>query len=159
MSTFTSSEFRKALGNYATGVAIISVCVADGDPVGITANSFASVSLDPPLVLWSVDKSSSQCDTFVNCEYFAVHILQEDQQQLARTFSDDDADKFNGLVIERGVADLPLISECSAVLQCKVANVYEEGDHFILIGRVVDVRVEGADPLIFFSGAYTTLQS
>ena len=159
MSTFTSREFRKALGNYATGVAIISARVADGDPVGITANSFASVSLDPPLVLWSVDKSSSQCDVFVNCEYFAVHILQEDQQQLARTFSDDDAEKFNGLVIERGVADLPLISECSPVLQCKVANVYEEGDHFILIGRVVDVRVEGADPLIFFSGTYTTLQS
>ncbi len=159
MSTFTSSEFRKALGNYATGVAIISARVADGDPVGITANSFASVSLDPPLVLWSVDKSSSQCDVFVNCEYFAVHILQEDQQQLARTFSDDDADKFNGLIIERGVADLPLISECSVVLQCKVANVYEEGDHFILVGKVVDMRAGSVEPLVFFSGTYTRLQS
>lgn len=159
MSTFTSSEFRQALGNYATGVAIISARVADGDLVGITANSFASVSLDPPLVLWSVDKSSSQCDVFVNCEYFAVHILQEDQQQLARMFSDDDADKFNGLVIERGVADLPLISECSVVLQCKVAKVYEEGDHFILVGEVVDVRAENVDPLVFFSGSYTRLQS
>ena len=154
-----TSQFRKALGNYATGVAIISARNLHGDPIGITVNSFASVSLEPPLVLWSVDKISLQCDAFVNCEHYAVHILQEDQQQLARIFSDDDADKFNGLEMEFGVADLPLLNDCPVLLQCKVVNVYEEGDHFILIGSVVDVRVETADPLIFFSGAYTRLQS
>ena len=159
MSTMTTSQFRKALGNYATGVAIISARNLHGDPIGITVNSFASVSLEPPLVLWSVDKISPQCDAFVNCEHYAVHILQEDQQQLAHIFSDDDADKFNGLEMEFGVADLPLLNDCPVLLQCKVVNVYEEGDHFILIGSVVDVRVETADPLIFFSGAYTRLQS
>lgn len=159
MSTMTTSQFRKALGNYATGVAIISARNVDGDPIGITVNSFASVSLEPPSVLWSIDKISSECDAFVNCEHYAVHILKEDQQQLARIFSDEGADKFNGLKIERGVADLPLLNECPVLLQCKMVNVYEQGDHYILIGSVVDVRVETADPLVFFSGAYTGLQS
>ena len=159
MSSISPRLFRTALGNYATGITVITALDVRGDPIGMTANSFASVSLDPPLVLWSVDKSAPEADDFVAAGHYAVHVLRQDQQQLSHTFSDDSVDKFADLRIDRGIGDLPLLTDYSVRLQCATANRYEEGDHVILIGQVLDVQLESADPLVFFDGAYRRLQT
>ena len=158
MRAITPTQFRQALGNYATGVAIISARGADRRPIGMTVNSFASVSLEPPLVLWSVDEASPLFDAFVLVEHYAVQILRQDQQRLAHRFSDDNIDKFAGLTIGEGIADLPLLTECSVLLQCEVVNRHKEGDHVILIARVVEVRAESSDPLVFFASRFRRLQ-
>jgi len=159
MNPISPEIFRDALGNFATGVTIVTARGINGAPVGMTANSFASVSLDPPLVLWSVDRSAPEAGDFMASSHYAVHVLRQDQQQLANTFSDDSIDKFANLSIECGIEDLPLLNDYAARLQCKIVNRHEEGDHVILIGQVMDVRVDSADPLVFFGGGYRRLQT
>ena len=159
MSSNSPRLFRTALGNYATGITVITAPGINGESVGMTANSFASVSLEPPLVLWSVDKSVPEANDFVAAGHYAVHVLHQDQQQLSHTFSDDSVDKFADLTVEPGIGGLPLLAEYSVRLQCKTVNRHEEGDHVILIGQVLDVQVQPADPLVFFDGAYRRLQT
>ncbi len=158
MNSITADNFRRALGNYATGVTVVTARGRSGNPVGMTANSFASVSLDPPLVLWSVDKSAPEADDFRTASHYAIHMLRQDQQQLSHTFGDDSVDKFADLKIARGVADLPLLDGYSARLQCEVVSRHIEGDHIILVGQVLDIRIESAEPLVFFDGVYRRLQ-
>ena len=159
MNPISPEKFRSALGKYATGVTIVTARGVNGDPVGMTANSFASVSLDPPLVLWCIDCSAPEAGDFMASSHYAVHVLRRDQQRLASTFSDDSIDKFAHLSIERGIEELPLLNDYAARLQCKIVNRHEEGDHVILIGQVMDVRVDSADPLLFFGGGYRRLQT
>ncbi len=111
------------------------------------------------MVLWSIDKVSVDFDAFLATGHYAVHILRQDQQQVARTFSDDDAEKFGDLIVEQGIADLPLLSDYSVLLQCEVENRHAEGDHVILIGRVIDIRIDSAEPLLFFGGRFARLQN
>lgn len=158
MNSISPEYFRSALGNYATGITIVTARGRSGDPVGMTANSFASVSLDPPLVLWSVDSSAPEAEDFLTAGHYAVHFLRQDQQQLSHLFSDHSIDKFAGIAIEQGIENLPLLDDYSVRLQCEVVNRHEEGDHVILIGQVLDVRIEAAEPLVFFSGGYRRLQ-
>jgi len=158
MNSISPEIFRDALGNFATGVTIVTARGISGAPVGMTANSFASVSLDPPLVLWSVDRSAPEAGDFMASSHYAIHILGRDQQQLSDTFSDFSVDKFAGISIERGIEDLPLLNDYSARLQCMVVNRHEGGDHVILVGRVLDVHVKSAEPLVFFGRGYSGLQ-
>ncbi len=158
MNSISPENFRSALGYYATGITIVTARGINGDPVGMTANSFASVSLDPPLVLWSIDSSAPEAEGFLAATHYAVHFLRQDQQQLSHTFSDHSIDKFAGISIEKGIDDLPLLNDYSVRLQCEVMNRHEEGDHVILIGQVLDVNIEAAEPLLFFSGGYRRLQ-
>ena len=159
MTNVTQQDFRSALGQYATGITIITALDAENGPIGMTANSFASVSLDPPLVLWSVDKSSPLYAGFAATSHYAVHILDEGQQSLSHRFADDDVDKFEGLNIGSGINDLPLLEQHIALLQCEVVDRHEAGDHLILIGHVLDIQHESKDPLLFFSGDYRRLQA
>ena len=158
MTDFDAREFRAALGDYATGVTIITTLDVNGQPVGLTANSFASVSLDPPLVLWSIDKNSQLFDTFLQAEHYAVHVLRDDQQELALKFSDDDAVRFVEETYERGIAALPLLENYCTLFQCEVHSRLTEGDHTILIGRVLSISDQSARPLLFHKGQYKGLQ-
>lgn len=159
MSTFSAEHFRDALGHYTTGVTIVTAVGVDGEPVGMTANSFASVSLEPPLVLWSVDRSAPECEDFLAAGHYAVHILRQDQQRLSHQFSDDAIDKFSGVNVSQGIGNMPLLNDFCARLQCEVTSRYAAGDHWILVGRVLDLSIDSAEPLVFYRGKYGKLQS
>ncbi|MDF3842970.1 flavin reductase [Pseudomonas citronellolis] len=151
---FDAMSFRKALGSFATGVTIVTTCDAEGNDIGLTANSFNSVSLDPPMVLWSLAKTSKALDAFMNGDNFAVHILSSAQQDLSGRFARSGADKFAGLTPSRGVGGIPLLDDCSARFQCKTTFRYEGGDHVIFVGEVTAFDHNGQPPLVFHSGAY-----
>lgn len=147
-------EFRKALGAFATGVTIITARAADGTPLGMTVNSFNSVSLNPPLVLWSLANSSLSFDAFCKAEHWAVHVLAADQEDLSGRFARRGEDKFKGLELDTGVGGIPLLKGCSARFQCRTASQYQGGDHVIFIGEVLAFDRDETAPLVFHGGKY-----
>lgn len=154
---FDPKQFRQALGAFTTGVTIVTTRGADGQDYGMTANSFNSVSIDPPMVLWSINKDSSSAHAFTEGAHFAVHILATDQEVLSNRFAKSGADKFAGLGLERGPSDVPLLEGCSARFQCKTTYQYEGGDHIILVGEVLAFDRFDKAPLVFHSGGYRRL--
>jgi 3-hydroxy-9,10-secoandrosta-1,3,5(10)-triene-9,17-dione monooxygenase reductase component len=153
-SAFDPTEFRKALGAFATGVTIITTRTADGTPLGLTANSFNSVSLNPPLVLWSLANTSMSIETFKTAPHWAVHVLASDQEALSGRFARRGEDKFSGLDVDTGVGGIPLLRGCTARFQCKTAFQYEGGDHVIFVGEVVSFDRADSSPLVFHGGKY-----
>jgi 3-hydroxy-9,10-secoandrosta-1,3,5(10)-triene-9,17-dione monooxygenase reductase component len=147
-------QFRNALGAFATGVTIVTTRDRGGRDVGLTANSFNSVSLDPPLVLWSLAKTSLSLAAFSQCDHFAVHILAADQVILSDQFAKRGRDKFEGLVIERGESEIPLLTGCTARFRCRAAYQYEGGDHIIFVGEVISFDHSARPPLVFHGGGY-----
>lgn len=145
---------RNALGAFATGVTIVSTQGDGGQDIGITANSFNSVSLNPPMVLWSLSRKAMSLTAFQANPYFAVHVLAADQDGLSRRFATQGADKFAGLQIERGFGDVPLIDGCSARFQCRTAFNYDGGDHVIFVGEVLAFDSFERAPLLFHAGRY-----
>ena len=141
--------FRKAMGNYPTGVAIVTTTDENGEPVGLTVNSFASVSLDPLLVLWSIDHGVSSLKSFTEGKGYAVHILADDQTDLCRIFSSKDVDRFASCQWEMSENNLPIIKDSLAVFECRLFNPVEAGDHTILIGEVIDIQVNDRDPMLY----------
>ncbi|HEX4597310.1 MAG TPA: flavin reductase family protein, partial [Burkholderiaceae bacterium] len=141
--------FRNALGTFTTGVTIVTTRDAVGHDVGLTVNSFNSVSLDPPLVLWSLARSSGSLAAFVGAEYFAVHILGARQEALSNRFAQRGADKFGDLVLARGRGGVPLLDGCAARLECRTAYRYEGGDHEIFVGEVLSFEHFDQSPLVF----------
>ncbi len=148
------TQFRRALGCFATGVAVVTAVDSAGTAVGITVNSFNSVSLDPPLVLWSVAESSHNYDVFSRAEFFAVNILSQDQEELADRFAQRSEDKFDGLACREGLNGVPLLPKFAALFECRTEHVYAGGDHKIIVGRVLRVEDYETDPLIFYRGDY-----
>ncbi|MEL6645030.1 MAG: flavin reductase family protein [Pseudomonadota bacterium] len=148
----TSRAFRDALGRFATGVTVVTTATADG-PLGITANSFASVSLDPPLVLWSPAKASRRFPAFEAATHYAIHVLAEDQSGLCGRFSKDGYD-FDGLAWHRGKENVPLIDGCLARFECERVAAHDGGDHLIIVGRVLQAEMRDGAPLLFASGRY-----
>src|SRR5271155_4059339 len=148
------SQFRAALGAFATGVTIVTTHDRAGTDVGLTANSFNSVSLDPPMVLWSLARNSLSLPAFLECSHFGVHVLASNQQGLADIFATRGANKFSGLHLERGPDNIPLLAGCSARFQCKSAYQYQGGDHVIFVGEVVTFDQSELTPLVFHSGRY-----
>ncbi len=146
--------FRQALGAFATGVTIVTTRDANGVDVGLTANSFNSVSLQPPMVLWSLDKQALSLKAFTEAEYFAVHILADNQQPLSDRFAKKGSDKFAGLALTRGKGGIPLLDDCAARFECKTAFKYEGGDHEIFVGEVVEFVNFNKPPLAFLGGKY-----
>lgn len=144
--------FRKVLGQFATGVTVVTCASARG-PVGMTVNSFASLSLDPPLVMWSPAKSSRRAEAFRAAPWFAVHILAADQQGLADAFMRA-ADAFDETRWRHGDGGVPLIEGCLARLQCLRIAEHDAGDHTIEIGRVVHMASREGDPLLYYRGQY-----
>jgi 3-hydroxy-9,10-secoandrosta-1,3,5(10)-triene-9,17-dione monooxygenase reductase component len=147
-------QFRSALGAFATGVTIVTTRTRSGVDVGLTANSFNSLSLDPPMVLWSLAKNAKSLPAFLESGYFAVHVLAASQEALSHTFATRGADKFSGLTIERGRGDIPLLDGCSARFQCRTAVKYEGGDHLVFIGEVEAFDHFDRPPLVFHGGHY-----
>ena len=157
LPSFTSADFRHALGMFATGVTIVTARDAGGRPVGLTANSFNSVSLAPPLVLWSLSRQASSLAAFSAGSHYAINILAADQRALAERFAGPRADRFEGLPLREGAGGAPVIDGAAAVFECANRSRYEEGDHIIFVGEVERCeRRTDASPLIFHGGRYYT---
>lgn len=153
----TTRAFRDALGRFATGVTVIT-CNSSIGPLGITANSFASVSLDPALVLWSPAKASKRFEAFTSAEHFAIHVMSDTQSPICSGFAHDGSafDGYDWHASERGV---PLISHCLSRFECTREAVHDAGDHAIVLGRVTRVSTQAGKPLMFYSGKYGALAS
>ncbi|MEM8802304.1 MAG: flavin reductase family protein [Pseudomonadota bacterium] len=151
--TTDPKAFRNALGRYATGVTVITCATPEG-PVGITVNSFASVSLDPPLVLWSPAKGSKRCEIFVNAEHFAIHVLGESQKGLCDTFAAVGGRDFSAVEWQPGAHGVPLLKQCLACFECERYAVHPGGDHEIILGKVTKATVGEGAPLVFVKGGY-----
>ncbi|MDA9533832.1 flavin reductase family protein [Bradyrhizobium sp. CCBAU 25338] len=147
-------DFRNALGTYATGVTIITAAAADGKPYGLTCNSFASVSLNPPLVLWSLVVYSSSLTIFQNASHFTVNVLGASQQALANKFAKSSDDKFTGVDWAPGLGNAPVLAESVANFQCRSVNRYYGGDHVIFLGAVEAYTYNAKEPLLFARGAF-----
>ena len=154
-------EFRQALGSFTTGVTIVTAMGPDGQPVGVTANSFNSVSLDPPLVLWSLARKSQSLVAFETASHWAVHILAHDQDELSGRFarSVSGPEKFDGIGYDCGLDEAPLLHGCTARLQCRTANIFDGGDHIILVGEVIHFDRCDTPPLVFQRGGYAIATS
>jgi 3-hydroxy-9,10-secoandrosta-1,3,5(10)-triene-9,17-dione monooxygenase reductase component len=151
--TLTPDAFRRALGQFPTGVTI-ATAFAKGRPVGMTANSFSSVSLAPPLVLWCVAKGAPSYPAFVGADAFAIHFLDAGHQELALRFAgrSERADKFADLTFVRGATGAPILDGIAPIFECRVWARYDGGDHTILVGEVVHFIAKPHDPLLFHSG-------
>ena len=149
-------SLRDAFGQFATGVTVVTTRDEHDKPVGITANSFASVSLDPPLVSWCVDKSSTRFKEFTDAEFFTISVLTANQQDLSNLFAMrswdeavfDDANWFSG------PNNVPQLEGVNARFHCKTAHLYEGGDHIIIVGSVIDFESDASESLVFFQGNY-----
>lgn len=147
-------DLRRALAQFATGVTIVTTRTPDGTPVGMTANSFSSVSLEPPLVLWSVSRKASSCEAFRMCERYAVHVLALDQLALAKRFATRGADKFGPGDWRESDSGLPRFDGCVAWFECANRAQHPEGDHIILVGRIEAFELRAGPPLIFHDSRY-----
>jgi flavin reductase (DIM6/NTAB) family NADH-FMN oxidoreductase RutF len=152
-------QLRNALGRFATGVTVISTRTPGGKLEGLTANSFSAVSLDPPLVLWSLRRNAPSLPSFADAGYFAVNVLAADQCELSRHFATPAPDKFALLSFKTGLGDCPLLEESLATFECSTETTVTGGDHIIFIGRVHRATYRDGEPLIFSAGQYCTSSS
>lgn len=153
-----AKALRRVFGSFATGVTIITTRDAKGSLLGLTANSFNVVSLDPPLVLWSLRRLAASVEVFRRAEHWAVHILAADQRTLADRFASREIDRFAGLHATAGIGGVPLLDGCAAVLQCRASAQHEAGDHLILVGEVLRHEARAIEPLVFHASGYARLQ-
>ncbi|WFU45649.1 flavin reductase family protein (plasmid) [Bradyrhizobium sp. CB82] len=151
---FDSRDLRRVLGTFVTGVTVITTADDEGRFHGVTANSFSSVSLDPPLVLWSQAVKSHSHPVFSGAERFAVNILAEDQIELSKRFAKSSHEKFSGVDVDIGDGGVPLLRDCSARLQCRVISRVPGGDHTIYVGEVLAIDHANRKPLAFGNGQY-----
>ena len=152
---FSSTEFRTALGMFATGVTIVTARAADGRLVGLTANSFNSVSLTPPLVLWSLSQAATSMEAFRQGSHYAINILAADQQELARRFAAKGVDRWAGVEFTEGHGGAPLLAGAAATFECFNRSRYDEGDHVIFVGEVERcAHRTSASPLLYHGGKF-----
>jgi flavin reductase (DIM6/NTAB) family NADH-FMN oxidoreductase RutF len=153
-SAIDPRDFRNALGAYATGVTVITAATPDGRRAGLTCNSFASVSLNPPLVLWSLVIYSPSMSIFQDASHFAVNVLGASQQALAAQFAARSDDKFAGVSWRPGLGDAPVLANAVATFQCRSVDRYYGGDHVIFLGAVEAYAYNRAEPLLFARGSF-----
>ncbi len=151
---FDQKAFRSALGTFVTGVTIITTRDANGQPAGLTANSFNSVSLDPPMVLWSLALNSTNLDAFRQASHWAVHILAAGQEALSTQFATRESDRFHNVPTTPGPAGIPLLADYAARFICRAAFEYEGGDHAIFLGHVEAFEQSSRTPLVYHQGRY-----
>jgi len=156
---FESKDFREALGRFATGVTIVTAADPEGAPVGVTVSSYNSVSLDPPLVLWSLAKTSRSLDAFKEAKAYVIHVLGRHQQELALRFAKAGADKFSGLEVGRNGEGAPLITDCAAHFECTPVHMYDGGDHVIFVGEVLRFDKRDVAPLLFHRGQFAGVRN
>lgn len=150
-------ELRQALGRFVTGVTIVTCRDENGAPVGLTANSFNALSLDPPLVLWSLRQASSTITAFTGASHFAVNVLAADQVDLSRRFARPASAKFDEGEWTSGQGGAPLLAGCVAVFECRRRSHHAAGDHVLFIGEVERIGGSAATPLVYHAGHYRTL--
>jgi len=143
------SLFKEVMGNYPTGVTVVTTIDEEGTPLGLTVNSFASVSIDPLLILWSIDKRVSSHDVFRNTDKFAVHVLASDQSDVCSLFASRGVDRFANCEWQLSDQNLPILANAAGVLQCKTFKTVDAGDHTILIGEVIEIQSEKKEPLLY----------
>ncbi len=151
---FDTKSLRTAFGAFATGVTIVTARGSDGADAGLTANSFSSLSLQPPMVLWSLSKTSSSIDVFRDSAHFAVHVLSAEQEALSTRFATKDIERFAGVSVDRGPDSIPMLRDCAARFICRTTHRHEGGDHVIFVGQVLDFTHAGHPPLVFHGGRY-----
>ncbi|MBJ7283338.1 MAG: flavin reductase family protein [Acidimicrobiia bacterium] len=153
----TANKFRDALGHFATGITVITAMDDEG-PVGLAANSFTSVSLDPPLVLFCPAKTSSSWPRIERAKSFAVNILDDAQEEVCRVFATPGEDRFSKVAWHLSPSGSPLLDDVHAFLDCVLHEVHDGGDHWIVVGRVIDLGIEAdAGPLLYYRGQYGRL--
>lgn len=156
--TFHPQILRDVLGCFPTGVAVVTAVTADGDLHGVTINSFNSVSLDPPLVLFSLSRDLKSLHALENAAAFGVNFLREDQAHLSSRFAAALADKWRGIDFRAGFTGAPVLAQALAVLECRPYARYDGGDHVIFVLRVTHIEADATRyPLVFFRGQYHTL--
>ena len=151
-------QYRRTCAQFATGVTVVTTVDTGGHPHGLTVNSFSSVSLDPPLVLVSIDLRNAILGHFITSSCFAINVLGEDQEELSRRFSSTAENRFLGLEWTANASGVPLLSGVLAQLECAVVQTFEAGDHTVLIGEVRRARCEAGQPLVFFNSGYRQLK-
>lgn len=156
---FDPRDFRNALGLFATGVTIVTTRTAAGDPIGLTANSFSSVSLAPPLVLWSLSLRSPNLPNFLQATHFAINVLARDQINLSQRFSKPIPNKFEGVACSEGHERLPLLDGAAAQFQCRTEARHYAGDHVIFIGHVIQYVHSEREALGYFRGRYAAMNA
>ncbi|WP_067932459.1 flavin reductase family protein [Alicyclobacillus kakegawensis] len=152
-----SRTFRNIAGSFATGVTVVTTRRANGDPVGMTVNSFTSLSLDPLLVLVTIAKSASLFDDFAGARGFVVNILSATQEWVSRQFAAKGVDRFAGVDFSDGTLGLPVLAGVLGFFECHTVQRYDGGDHLILVGEVRDGQCTNGEPLLFYQGQYRRL--
>ena len=154
-------KFRQVLGMFATGVTVVTAEDARGQPVGVTVNSFSSLSLRPPMVLWSLSTTGRRISIFETSRYYGINVLSEHQEALSRRFADVlHEEQFSGLHLCKGVCDVPLIDGCCAWIEVENTHQYRYGDHVLFVGNVLNLfATDSTEPLIFHAGKYRRLTS
>jgi flavin reductase (DIM6/NTAB) family NADH-FMN oxidoreductase RutF len=151
---FDRRDFRRALGQFATGVTVVTARASDGRKIGVTVNSFSSVSLNPPLIQWCLSRQTASFADFINCPHFAVNVLEAKQHHLSRQFSTPVPDKFSGVDFAEGKAGVPILNGVIAQFVCRKVKHYDGGDHVIFLGEVEEYKYNDGEPLVFHSGRY-----
>ncbi len=151
-------KFRQCLSKFATGVTVVTCSNEQGDCFGITANSFSSVSLEPPLVLWNIAKVSNSLQEFLDTRHFGINILAAHQQKESQAFAKSEHNIFDGIDYSIGENRIPLLNNTLAHLVCRTHAVHECGDHYIIVGEVTSYQSNDAEPLLFFDGNYQAIQ-
>ena len=154
LPTIDPVELRRCLGSFVTGVTVITVLDAAGKPIGMTANSFNSVSLDPPLIVWSLRSNASTFPVYSTATRFIVNILAEDQVDISNRFAKSGPDRFDGVAVTAGLDGVPMIDGCAAYLECRTEASYPGGDHLLFLGRVERMVATTRKPLAFGAGKY-----
>jgi flavin reductase (DIM6/NTAB) family NADH-FMN oxidoreductase RutF len=149
-----SIDLRSCLGKFATGVTVVTCCDGSNAPCGVTANSFSSVSLDPPLILWNIAKVSHSLQAYLDARYFAINILSDEQQDLSSHFAKTDHTLFKNVAYEISENGAPILPDTLACLECRTQQIHDCGDHYIIVGEVEKFRSSDRTPLLFFGGQY-----
>ena len=147
-------QLRQFLGQFATGVTVMTTVNKQQHKVGMTANSFTSVSLEPPLILWNIAKSATNLTDFCECERFAVNILNEQQHSASNHFAKSSGDKFTEFAGVQEVSGVPILTDALTTLVCKNQKIIEAGDHYIILGEIETCRANTGKPLLFHNGQY-----
>ncbi len=154
----SKQEFRKICGCFATGICVVTGALNNGRSVGITVNSFSSVSLDPPLVLFCLDKKNLNFDAFSMNKHFAINILSEDQEEISNNFATTSNDKFKDIEYNISINNTPILKDCLGVIECLMHAVHDGGDHQIIIGKVTNISCSDNNPLIYYKGEYHNIK-
>jgi flavin reductase (DIM6/NTAB) family NADH-FMN oxidoreductase RutF len=156
LADIDTDEYRRALSQFATGVSVVTALDAEGNKVGITVSSFNSVSLDPPLVLWSVGLESMSYDAFTSADYFAVHVLGKAEEDLCGLFAQRKPNKFDDFNCTAGLGGIPILPDFASCFECSTEHVYDGGDHKIIVGRVRRFEYRDSEPLIIYRSQFLT---